>query len=165
MATFTVLGPFIVPTKSGKGGKSINTTALNTFWTEADCGAKAGCYIFGIRFGRGTVPYYAGRTAKTLKSECFQSHKLAKYHNALTTVAKGTPVMFFLVPAISKGPKNLSAIKTLEERLIGLGLKRNANMTNIQGTKKDEPVITGVTGGGKGKPSKSASDFRKMIGL
>lgn len=132
---------------------------------DAACGSNAGCYIFGLRSGGGTIPYYAGRTAKTLKNECFQAHKLAKYHAALVSVAKGTPVMFFLVPAVSKGPKNVSAINVLEERLIGLGLKRNANMTNIKGTKKDEPIIKGVTGGSIGKPSKSASAFRKMIGL
>jgi hypothetical protein len=166
MASFTVVGPVVVPVVTGPGGKSVDTssTQIQKFWNAAGCGGKAGCYVFGIRHGRGTIPYYAGKTTKKLAGECFQSHKLTKYHKALTSVAKGTPVMFFLVPAATRGRVNSTAIKSLEERLIGLGVKRNPDMTNIHGTKKTEIVIKGVAGSGRGKPTKSASAFRKMVG-
>lgn len=167
MASFTVLGPIEVPFTKAKGGKYIEatTSSLQDFWDEAECGDKAGCYVFGIKHGRGTTPHYAGRTTKTFAKECFQSHKLAKYHKALTSVATGKPVMYFVIPGAGKGRLNVTAIKILEERLIGLGVKRNPNMTNIQGTKKTEIVIKGVMGAGRGAPSKAASAFRKMVGL
>jgi len=72
--------------------------------------------------------------------------------------------MFFLAPAAGRGRVNVKAIKALEERLIGLSLKRNVNMTNIQGTKSDELVITGVMGS-SGRPDDSAKALRKTLGL
>ena len=165
MASFKVVGPVEVPTISGKGGKSVKMSGLKQFWLDAGCGDKVGCYVFAIRHGRGTMPHYAGRTAYKFSSECFQHHKLSNYHRALTTVAKGTPVMFFVVLTPTKGPKNTKAIKALEERLIGLGMRRNPNMANIKKVPKDEPVVAGVMGASPGKPSSSASAFRKMIGL
>ena len=163
MATFKVYGPFAIPVIAGKGGRSIDDDLL-AFWEDSGCEYKVGCYIFGIRQGGGTKPYYAGRTTKTFGSECFQAHKRVKYHKALMSVTRGTPVMFFLAPVVARGRVNAKSIKELEQRLIGLSLKRNLEMTNIQGKSSDNLVITGVMGS-RGRPDDSASALRKTLGL
>jgi len=79
MTTFKVYGPFAIPVTNGKGGRMVADDRTD-FWEDSGCEDKVGCYIFGIRQGRGTKPYYAGRTTKGFGAECFQSHKLVKYH-------------------------------------------------------------------------------------
>jgi hypothetical protein len=58
---------------------------------------KRGCYVFGIRAGKGFTPAYAGKATKKFKNEVFGHHKLAKYQRYLADVAKGTPVLFFVI--------------------------------------------------------------------
>jgi hypothetical protein len=70
MATFTLVGPVIIPVVVGRaGGPSVDRTRLGAFWAESDCGDRTGCYVFGIRTGRGTLPYYAGRTTNSFEND------------------------------------------------------------------------------------------------
>ncbi len=166
MATFTVVGPAVIPTLSGRGGgRSVDRDGLAEFWETADCGNRIGCYVFGIRSGRGTLPYYAGRTRAAFERECFTADKLTKYHYVLTGVARGKPVMFFAILDVARGRLNTKAVAALEERLIGLGLRRNDGMANVSGTREDDLTVRGVMGDGRGRPTSAASAFRSMMGL
>ena len=169
MATFDVLGPYILPTRSGRaGGRQIaihDRDIREQFWDEVECWDRPGCYVFAIRHGRGITPYYAGRTFGTFYGECFQPHKLLKYDRVLSNIRRGTPIMFFLPLIRTRGRMNERAIGSLEDTLIKIGLERNAEMTNISGTHRYEVVVRGVWGTGRGRRAEPARDFRKMMKL
>ncbi len=165
MASFSIVGPIDIPTITRPGGKAIDRDRLDDFWADANCGGRVGCYVFGIRHGRGTLPYYAGRTMKSFATECFQPHKLTKYHDALTHIRRGTPVMYFVVLEATRGRPNRNAIRALEERLIGLGIRRNQQMGNVSGTREDDIIVRGVMGSVRGRPTVEAQAFRLMMGL
>jgi len=77
--------------------------SLNKFWSRVDDELKVGlpgaigCYIFSIRAGRGVKPWYVGLAEKqSFRKECFTSHKLNHYNNAIAarkghTVANAAP--------------------------------------------------------------------------
>jgi hypothetical protein len=114
LATFDVLGPYILPTRSGRaGGRQIaihDRDIREQFWDEVECWDRPGCYVFAIRHGRGITPYYAGRTFGTFYGECFQPHKLLKYDRVLSNIRRGTPIMFFLPLTRTRGRMNERAI-------------------------------------------------------
>jgi hypothetical protein len=143
----------------------VDRTRLGAFWAEYDCGDRTGCYVFGIRTGRGTLPYYAGRTTNSFENECFTADKLTKYHYVLMDVARGTPVMYFAVLDRARGRRNETAVIALEERLIGLGMQRNARMVNVSGTRDDDVVVHGVMGPRRGRPTVAAGAFKAMMGI
>jgi hypothetical protein len=165
MASFSIVGPIEIPVEVRPGGKLIDRSFLGEFWDEAGCMDRVGCYVFAIR-NRGVLPYYAGRTTNSFGAECFEPHKITKYQDALTHVRRGSPVMFFAVLDINRGRRSGSAIRMLEERLIGLGLQRNERMTNVSGTRRDDLIVRGVMGGtGGGRRPGAANQFRTMMGL
>lgn len=160
---FTVEGPLKVPFYQGKAGRTITDENVHSFWeTNTDIGSRRGCYVFGIRAGKGWTPGYVGR-AKSFKQEVFAHHKLTRYQQFLVEYAKGTPVLFFVTLPKKKGAPNASHIRELEEFLIQAGLAANPNLLNIKGTKTEEWGIAGVLRGGKGKPSFGASQFRQLM--
>jgi hypothetical protein len=166
MASFTIVGPFVVPVVVGRGGgRVIDRSRLAEFWADANCGRHVGCYVFGIRSGRGTLPYYAGRTTNSFEGEAFQPHKITKYNEVLIDVVRGTAVMYFAVLDRSRGPRNETAVIALEERLIGLGMQRNPNMANVSGTREDAIIVHGVMGPRRGRPTVPASAFKAMMGV
>jgi hypothetical protein len=165
MADFKIQGPFEVPFLQNPGGRCIDEKRLTQFWENNGCQDQVGCYVFGISHSRGTLPYYTGRTISSFKNECFQPHKLKKYHNALTRSRRGKPIMFFAILDRRSGPKNKKAIQILEERLIGLGIRRNPDLANISNTREDDISLPGVMGSPQGRPSSSTSSFRRMMGL
>ena len=166
MATFEVVGPFPVPTRRTRSGsRVVDEGALGAFWQEARCGERPGCYVFAIRHGRGALPYYAGRTYGRFDNECFEDHKLRKYDNVLADILRGTPLMFFLVHNLARGRVNRTAIASLEDTLIKIGLERNDRMTNISGTRTNEIAVRGVWGTGRGRRSVAATAFIETMGL
>lgn len=166
MLLFEARGSYEVPCYKGVGGRSIDTERLNNFWSKhGGLQNRRGCYVFSIRAGRGFTPIYVGKATKTFKQECFTYHKLAHYHRCLVDYAKGTPVMFFVLYPRVKGKTNHSVIRKLEEFLIRLGVDANLNLSNVKGAKTEEWGISGVLRSGKGQPSKSAQDFKQLLGL
>jgi hypothetical protein len=166
MASFTVVGPVVIPVRTGRaGGKSIDRDRLHEFWEDAGCAERIGCYVFGIRTGRGTLPYYAGRTLNSFEYECFTADKLTKYHYVLMDVTRGTPVMFFAMLDVTRGRRNESAVRALEERLIGIGTQRNPRMANVSNTREDDLVVNGVLGPRHGRPTVAASAFKAMMAI
>jgi hypothetical protein len=161
---FSVEGPFEVPFYQGHAGRTITDDNVRTFWFKnPDLGGRRGCYVFGIRAGKGWTPGYVGRATKSFKQEVFAHHKLTRYQQFLVDYARGTPVLFLVTLPKKKGAPNASHIRELEDFLIQAGLAANADLLNIKGTKTEEWGIAGVLRGGKGKRSVEAKQFRKMM--
>jgi hypothetical protein len=166
MASFTVVGPVLIPVLVGRaGGKSVDRDRLEEFWDGAGCAQRIGCYVFGIRTGPGTLPYYAGRTLNSFRNECFTADKLTKYHYVLMNIARGTPVMYFTMLDVTRGRTNETAVRALEERLIGLGMQRNTRMANVSNTREEDIVVHGVMGPRRGRPTVPAGGFKAMMGI
>jgi hypothetical protein len=163
---FSVQGPYEVPFYQGKAGRTITDDNVRLFWDRnPEVGSRRGCYVFGIRAGKGLTPAYIGRATKSFKQEVFAHHKLTRYQQFLVDYAKGTPLLFFLVAPRKKGAPNEAHIKGLEDFLIQTGLAANPDLLNIKGTKTEEWAIAGVLRSGKGKPSTGARQFRRLMNL
>lgn len=164
--TFSVLGAFKVPYHQGKAGRSITDENIKEFWKKTPAIAKArGCYVFGVRAAKGSTPGYVGKASKSFKQEVFGFHKIVRYQQFLTDYLKGTPILFFLVAGTKTGTPNKSHIKELEDYLIQIGVAANPDLLNIKGTKVEEWGIAGILRASKGKPSKAARDFKRLMKL
>jgi hypothetical protein len=166
-ATFKIFGPFKIPC-NGKFGRYIEA-GCPAFWNSSTTGPLAkerGCYLFAIRAAKGFRPIYVGKTQKSFAKECFTYHKIADHYTpALADCGRGTPVLFFIILDKKKGPLNNKAISQVETFLIQNAVAKNPELSNVQGTKKEEWSITGVIRGGKGKATQPAKLFRKAMGL
>ena len=161
---FTVAGPLDIPYYQGKSGRTITDENVEAFWKQHEAHAlKRGCYVFGIRAGKGYTPAYVGQATNTFKQEVFSSHKLTRYQQVLADYGKGTPVLFFLVAPVKRGKPNKALIGDLEDYLIQTAVSANPDLMNIRGTKAEEWGISGVLRGGKGKASSAAKAFRKIM--
>ncbi len=166
MTIFTVDGPREVPVYQGNAGRTITDENIQDFWNEnTDLAKRRGCYVFGMRAGKGWTAAYVGKATKSFRQEVFAHHKLTRYQQFLVDYQKGTPVLFFVLLPIKKGKTNATHIGDLEKFLIQTGMAANPNLLNIQGTKAADWGINGVLRGGQGKPSKAAKDFRKIMKL
>jgi hypothetical protein len=165
MATiFDVYGSFEVPYYQGAAGRTITDENIREFWEQHQNFAdNKGCYIFGIKAGRGYTPAYVGKATRTFKQEVFAPHKLAKYQQFLADYRKGTPILFLVVTPTKRGAPNVTHINDLEAFLIQIALAANPDLLNIKGTQMEEWGIAGVLRGGKGKPAKDAIEFKKMM--
>lgn len=125
---------------------------------------KIGCYIFSLRVGRGSMPYYVGRTWNSFEGEIFQSHKVSDHYQRIIKNHKGTPTITFVSLVKRQGPKPETVIKELESYLIRMAYTRNPHLSNKQGLPKTRWEIKGVTGGGRGAPTKEVCDFKNLLG-
>lgn len=166
-ANFRVFGPFKIPC-SGKYARYIEA-GCPAFWRDPIASRltrERGCYLFAIRAAKGFRPIYVGKTKASYEKECFTFHKIADHYTpALADTKKGTPVLFFVVLNKTKGPLNNKAISQVESFLIQNAVAKNPELSNVQGTKKQEWGIAGVIRGGKGKCPKPAKLFRQAMGL
>jgi len=106
-----------------------------------------------------------GRATRSFKQEVFTPHKLEKYQRCLADFNRCTPVLYFLCAPDGRGALNRSAVAELEEFLIQTAVKRNPDLLNVRGTKRQDWAIAGVVRSGVGKPSKAARSFSKILGL
>ncbi len=168
MNIYEIVGPLKIPHQKHERGRYIEEENLPKFWDDHQAKkikSKRGCYVFAMKARRGIVPWYVGKTTKSFENECFQSHKLVKYHKAMVK-KMGCPVLFFIVYPDKQGARNNKQIKEIENFLIQLAATRNEDLLNIQGnSKKEDWSISGATGGGRGQPSSPAKSFKKMIGI
>jgi hypothetical protein len=161
-----VHGPIKVPFYTGKGGRTITDENIEEFWeTNPKFAHRKGCYVFGIRAGKGNTPGYVGKATKSFKQEVFTGHKLSRYHQFLVDYAKGTPVFFSLAAPVKKGKPNDKKISAIERYLISLGITANEDLLNERDTKTLDWGIKGVVRGGKGKSTKGTQSFRLMMGI
>jgi hypothetical protein len=163
---FEVHGPYDVPFYRGNAGRIVQAEGKQRFFkTHAAFANRVGCYVFGMRAGRGVTPVYVGKTRKNFGAECFEPHKLGKYNQCLADYERGTPILYLLVLPVKRGPRNEAHIKELESFLIQTGVAVNPDLLNVRGTKRADWGITGVLRSGKGRPSDAAAGFRGMMGL
>lgn len=164
MSNYSIFGPYNIPIQSKPSGRRISE--FDTFWNKAnELRKKCGCYVFAMSSSRNLIPYYVGKTTKGFEKECFSSHKMEKYNEALSEYKKGQPVMFFVVHPIRKGKLNEREIGGIEDFLIQLSVARNDGLLNIKGAKQPTWSISHVIRGRKGKPSKATQKFKKMLGI
>lgn len=170
MAKFTVNGPYLILTEKQKAGNKLvadNKDALNKFWDSTD-GVKdsKGCYVFGMKVGKGVTPYYVGQTTKrTFSTECFTIDKCRKYDKVLSKYMKGKPVMYFVVLNGKGGNGAIATIKEVEQYLIDVALAKNPDISNIKGTKSPAWSIKGIVRTGKGEATNQSREFKKMMGI
>lgn len=132
MITFRVEGPFKIPVMKGAAGRVIDKEARNLFWEQnANLGAELGCYVFGIRAGKGIVPVYVGQAKRTFAQECLADQKLMHYNTELAR-RHGTPVLFFV--ALDGGTSGAleTCLDHVEHFLIQLAVERNPHLANVQ---------------------------------
>lgn len=169
--------PIEVP-RQKNGLIAADRDSLNAFWDRVDAeiedglSSAIGCYIFSVRAGKGTLPWYVGLAEKqSFRKECFTSHKLVHYNNVVAD-RKGTPLLT-LVAKYTPGEKLVGPtgsghrdIEFLEALLISNCLGRNPNLCNKKDTKLlREMVVYGMLNTPQGKLASSVSDFRNLIGL
>ena len=95
---YRVYGPLDIPRTDDL--RQVDRKRLSGFWKNANDAASelataTGCYIFGIRAGKGARPWYVGQAKKSFKNECFTPHKLL-YYNTAVLKRQGTPIMFLV---------------------------------------------------------------------
>jgi hypothetical protein len=163
--------------KHSNGLIASDKESLALFWSRVDdeleegISGAIGCYVFSIRAGKGALPWYVGLAEKqSFRKECFTSHKLNHYNNAIAN-RKGTPLLTLiakynpsqkLVTPTGNGHRD---IQFLEAMLISTCLGRNAELFNVRDTKLlREMVVPGLINTSQGKAAASVSDFKALIG-
>jgi hypothetical protein len=164
---FAVHGPFDVPID--RGARTVNEEEVRgLFWDERrDLADAKGCYVFAIRTGRGVKPLYVGRTTRAnFRLECFTPKNQLDLNKAMRE-GRGTLLLYLVKYEKSgRGADNRSAIEALETQLIGVAAKRNPGILNTHGARpKSLPRIQGVLNSTRGRPTKPADDFKKMMAL
>ena len=163
---FDVDGPYVIPRTQRPGGSIITRENVSEFWAKhPDIADACGCYVFGVRNGRGIFPGYVGKAANGFGREVFQPHKLNHYHQYLAHRRKGTPVLFFLMAERNRGRLNERAISECEQELIILAKRTNPELANVRGTKGPAFVIPHITEGTRGRPSKSARELCRTLDI
>ena len=167
--------PIEIPRQSG-GLIAADKDSLSGFWsrveeTQEGLSSGIGCYIFSIRAGKGALPWYVGMAGRqSFKKECFTSHKLVHYINAIAN-RKGTPLLTLVAKYTPKGKiinptgNDHRDICFLETMLISNCLSRNPNLFNARDTKLyREMIVPGLLNTPKGKSVSSVLEFRALVG-
>ena len=136
---YTIHGPFEIK----RQGKTVNhlATELKKFWSEIDeqfegLSFACGCYLFALKAGKGSTPWYVGKAEKqSFSKEVFNSHKV-QYYNDIIANQKGKPIIFILAKRTRKkkfvkpSKNGHSDIDFLETLLIGAALGKNRDLLN-----------------------------------
>src|SRR6266540_1555288 len=164
MPVYKPYGPFVLPKSSGQ----LNAQQKNEIWAAVEklhpgLAGAIGCYIFGIRAGRGVLPWYVGMTKrKDFKFETWQPRTLLALNSVLNG-RKGAPVLYLIAKhtprtgTYARPGKLHTSIAQLEELLIGVCLLRNPKLLNRRATKFiRETVVPGYLNGGRENKTKQA---------
>ena len=185
MVKFQVFGPFKIGydiSRRGRGGrpKKIITAKIGRHFCGAipkkhlHLASHKGCYVFTLSAGRGSMPWYVGKTEKnkrTLKQEVFAEEKLRKYKTILAKSRRRSPALYFLVRIEQQGPLG-SAIDDLETLLIWIASHRNKSVLNKR--KRDtQPArlmrivnrigIKGILNCNPGRPTEPSRLFETLM--
>jgi hypothetical protein len=163
--------------RAANGLIAADKNSMNDFWLSlnGDLGDELsesiGCYVFSIRAGKGLLPWYVGMAEKqSFRQECFTSHKLNYYNNAVAG-KKGTPLLTLVVKhtpgnkAIRPTGSEHRDIQFLETMLIANCVGRNSELFNVRDTKMlRDMCVPGLLNTPPGKPAAAVSDFKKLVG-
>jgi hypothetical protein len=169
-------GPFDVPRPIGEAGDRWHSK----FWSNVEIywqglSEANGVYVFSMRHGSKSVPWYIGKTCseRGFSREAFQPHKLRIYKE-VTKGRKGFPQLH-LIAKVEPTRENFCRysersrrqIDQLETYMIGMGLTRNPEMQNDKKTSFHRSLeIKGVIGPRyKGARTKDARTLRRVLGL
>ena len=128
------------------------------------CGREIGCYVFSLRTGRGSLPYYVGKTWNSFEGESFAAHKISDHYQQIVSRHQGTPTMTFVILKKARGRTPETVIKELEKHLIQMAYTRNKNLNNKQNLPKTRWSIKGVVSSGRGAPTASEDSFKQLMG-
>jgi hypothetical protein len=163
---FKVVGPRVVPVYQGHAARTITHDEARRFWREnTEIAGARGCYVFGVRAGKGITPAYVGKATRTFREETFAPHKLTRYQRLLADYRRGTPVLFFLLAPRRCGVPNVAHVTALEAFLIQAAATVNPELLNINGTRLDDWGIGGVLRSGTGAPSGAARHLGRLLRL
>jgi len=165
---FEVLGPFEIIPSRNKVARRIEKDCSGFWQAHPKANAarnRIGCYVFAIRAAKGYRPVYVGKTWNGFAKEIFGSHQRDYYNAELASIAKGTPVFFFVTHPAGRGKPNKRMIRDIEEFLIQVAVAKNPNVRNVIGRSEKKWGITGVIRSGQGKAKKSATEFKKTMGM
>lgn len=124
-----------------------------------------GVYIFSLRAGKGSKPWYVGKSEKMdFLREAFNTRNINAMNNLMND-RKGTLELTFVTQVASRGKPNLSQIGEIENFLIGLASDRNHELLNVQGKLGFNWSIKGVIGSGRGRRSVDQQAFVDLVGL
>jgi hypothetical protein len=166
MTIFQIAGPREINTYKGRAARTITDDDVRAFWSaNEDIAFRRGCYVFGMRSGRGLTPAYVGKTTRNFHREALADNKVKRYQRVLANYRRGRPVLFFVLAPHRRGAPNVEHIDAVERFLIQTALRVNPEIANVQGTKLERWRIHGVIRSGKGKPSGAARKFRALFKL
>jgi len=171
-----VFGPFELSVKKIGGTRVVEMTRKELIelahrrYPRHNFAAKSGCYVFALRSGRGSMPYYVGKAqAQELCREALTSDKLNKYHLQLAKKS-GTPILFFVAsarPGDNKLPA--SVVNELERELIDAcclanpeGILNIHHLASARGRFRVAGVPWMGAGRTRGKPSTTAQEFNRL---
>jgi len=165
MPAFIVAGPFDVPLQPGvRKAKLIDRAAAKSLAGQSDGFLRRGCYVFGIRAGKGARPIYVGMTkSQNLITEAFNEKNVNRVNEYINR-QKGNPVVYIVYQKAGKGGPAKNCIPAIEGFLIARCAKRNPQLINVHMNKKASWSIAGVVNAGSGKPSAAAAMFSNLIG-
>jgi len=160
-------GPFEITFESNAAAKRVRPADGAEFWSYEDVQhlrQKQGCYVFAMQLAKGYTPWYVGKASKGFYQEIFEGHKRNHYNDALFRAPRGTPVMFFVTPIGNRRKVPAAELNHMEKELTQFALKKNPELCNVQNTKNTPKwTIKGVIRASRGKPTKAASAFKKMM--
>lgn len=170
---FAVYGGFEISRKDNRHGMFDKDFWKSVSEEEEGLPEACGCYLFALRNGHNFMTWYVGKTERrTFESECFQATKI-NYYNDVLVDHNGKPALF-LLPRLTPSGRKFSKPTTtgyrdidfLETLLIGMALKRNSNLMNIQKTKLlREMRVPGVINSPQARPTRPVSNLRNALGL
>jgi len=184
---FKVLGPFGVPVDKNKyrGKRHIDfEIARDTVFEEAnnkygiffDIKKAVGCYVFGLSPSGSARrrAYYVGKACEqTLFKRVFQPiDKPDLYNDILNWYQRATPFVF-LLPLLTPTGKlaklgsasSARRIDLAEHDLIGMALRSNPDLWNIQHRVAMESFFIEGTPPQKGRRTEAANNFSAMLNL
>lgn len=167
MRRFVVSEMIKLPLNIEKGGRCLNVKGAREILAQhGDFTEAYGCYVFGIRAGRGYKPVYVGKaTEKFLGKEALDTDKIRKINQALLKNRKGTLVVAFVVPEKKRGAKPTTLIDEIEYVLIQYAYEKNPQIENKYDIFRCGWCIDGVKNHGPGHPSEDSIEFRRLIGI
>jgi len=171
---FEPFGPFEIPRKEN-GLVDAEDSAM-AFWSAVEeqvegLSSAVGCYIFSIRAGRGSLPWYVGKAEKqTFRQECFTPHKLNIFNEQVAS-RNGTPMLTLVTKFTPTGRYSNKSknghrdVSFLENMLISLAIQRNPEIANARSTRfMREMVVSGILNSSNGRNSSRVNDFRALVG-
>ena len=168
----------VVVPRQATGLVAADRQSLTEFWNRVDgeledgLSGAIGCYIFSVRAGNGSLPWYVGMAEmQSFRRECFQPHKLVHYNNILAARGAGTPLLTLIAKYTPTGRlvgptgNEHNDIQFLETLLIGKCIARNFDLYNKRDTRfLREMIVPGLLNSPQGRLPDSALDFRALVG-